>query len=110
MKQVQKKDLESLITDFYCKFIAHISTMEHYKLSYGEQVKVSISSTHIVVWWNYDKDLEIEADTKSFIENFSKEIEEVTFGNLKVTYFGIGTALDATVFEIYIANAYEVIE
>lgn len=110
MKKVREKDLINLITDFYCKFIAHISEKEHDSLSCDEKVKVSIKSTHIVVWWYYNEDLEITDDTISCVKNFAEEIENVTFGNLKVTYAGIGTAWDKTTFEIYIANAYEVIE
>lgn len=111
MKKVREIDLINLITDFYCKFIAHISQEEHYNLSYDEKVRIIVNSTHIKVWWNYDKDLEIEADTKNFVENFAKEIEKVTFGNLQVTYYSTGTVSNnTTIFEIYIANAYEVIE
>ncbi len=110
MKTVRKCDLKDLITNFYCKFIAHISLHEHYNLSYSEQVKVNIRSTHILVWWNYDTDLEIETDTKNLVENFAREIEEITFGNLKVTYSSIGAIKNDTTFEIYIANAYEVLD
>lgn len=110
MKKVRKCDLQDLITAFYCKFIANISIDEYYSLPCREQIKVNIRSTHILVWWNYDEDLEIETDTKNFVEDFARKIEETTFGNLKVTYCSTGTRGNNTTFEIYIANAYEVLD
>lgn len=110
MKTVRKCDLKDLITNFYCKFIAYISLDEHYNLPCIEQVRVNIKSTHILVWWNYDTDLEIENDTKNLVEDFARKIEEITFGNLKVTYCSTGTIGNNTTFEIYIANAYEVLD
>lgn len=110
MKQVTKKDLKDLIEDFYCKIIANITLIEHYELPVRDQVVVNVNSVAIKVWWRFDKTIESEADTDSLVDVFGKALEELTFGNLKVVYSGIGKFDNKDIYEIYIANAYEVIK
>lgn len=46
----------------------------------------------------------------SFIEEFKKCIEDITFENLKVTYYDIEKFQYHSEVTIYIENAYEVID
>ncbi len=107
MKKVRKKDLENLIESFYCKFIAHISKSEYYDLPYCKRATVAVMSTHIVFKYEFD-DSDSQIDMENFIGNFAEEIEKITFGNLKVTYYGTEKSQYGSMIEIYIANAYEV--
>lgn len=110
MKKVREDDVINLIENFYCKFIAHTTISQHYDLPHCERVKVNVKSTHVKVWWYFDEELDSKCDTETFIKGFAEEIEKITFGNLKVTYYGIGKIDEKEIFEIYIANAYEVIK
>lgn len=109
MKKVRKRDLEDLIINFYCEFIAHVSESEYVDLSYDEKVKVNVKSTHIEACWNFD-DSDSQIDMENFLNEFKKEIEKITFENLKVTYASFEKNQYMTMIKIYIANAYEVIE
>lgn len=108
MKKVRRKDLEYLIAHYYWEFI----DPEHKPINdiiagHGD-VQIDINSVCIFV-----KDCSSFSnvyDKKAFMQEFANKIEEVTFGNLKVTNMGCEEK-DASYYSwLDIANAYEVID
>lgn len=113
MKKVRKEDLRELIGELYREFILGISTDEYYKErcegTNEANEHINIRPTHVQLWW-YEEEEEIDTDTKNMIENFAQILEKISFGNLKMIFYGMDKINNNDAICIYIANAYEVIE
>lgn len=99
MKRVRKKDLQVLIARCYSEFL----DPEHKPINdiidgHGE-IKIDIDSVYINV---YNISSNAFGGKQIGMSNFSRKLEEVTFGNLKVTHSDSSS--------IDIANSYEVVE
>ena len=96
MKKVRKNDLIILIASLYCEFV----DPEHKPINdivtgCNGDIIIDVNSIYISVRGNGLSNIHVTGD-------FAKNIEDTTFGNLKVTR--------VTNDEIFIANAYEVID
>lgn len=100
MKKVRKKDLEYLIASSYWEFIDPEHKPINDIINGHGNIQIRIDSICIRV--TDFSGLFAEENIKNIIMGeFAKNIEEMTFGNLKVTRMRDN--------EILIANAYEVI-
>lgn len=96
MKKVREEDLKYLIAVYYRMFLDPEHKPINDILDGHGDIKININSVYIEVFnvKNYFKD-------ELAIGNFSRKIEAITFGNLKVTYWNNSC--------IYIANSYKII-
>ena len=92
MKRVRKEDLKILIALYYCKFLDPEHTPINDIVNDVGDIKININSIFINV-------TNIKNEFKD-IDTFSRNIEAITLGNLKVTYWDT--------LSIHIANSYEI--
>lgn len=101
MKKVRRHDLIVLIAGYYWEFIDPEHKPINDIISGCGDIKIDVNSICFTV--RDFKGLFSKDDVKEAIMNdFAKNIEAITFGNLKVTRVRDD--------EIFIANAYEVID
>ena len=105
MKAVRREDLINLIASYYCEFI----DPDHKPINdilngYGD-IQIDIDSIHITVR-DFRGLFSRDIVKSAIMTEFAKNLEAVTFGNLKV--IRIGGRKNSVWIEI--ANAYEVIE
>lgn len=100
MKRVKSKDLKILIAIYYSRFLDPYHKPINDIIDDRGEIKIDINSVYINV---YDiSSNNFGPQSSGDMEKFSKMLEDVTSGNLKVTYFDS--------LSIDIANSYEVDE
>ena len=97
MKRVRRTDLKFLIAVYYKMFLDPEQKPLNDILDDHGDIKIDINSVYINVF-----NIKNHFGDELAIGNFSRQIEAVTFGNLKVTYWNNSC--------IYIANSYEIAE
>ena len=105
MKAVRMQDLFNLIASYYSEFIDPEHKPINDIINELGDIQIDINSIYITIWdlrGLFSKD----NIKMSIMTEFAKNLEAVTFGNLKV--IRIGCRKSAVWIEI--ANAYEVIE
>ena len=100
MKKVREKDLQVLIAKYYSKFLDPDHKPINDIIDGHGEIKIDIDSVHINVCNISSNAFDDNNDVA--MEIFSRKLEEVTFGNLKVTHSDSSS--------IDIANSYEVAE
>lgn len=101
MKKVRRKDLICLIAEHYWEFIDPEHNPINDIIAGHGDIQIDIDSVYICV--RGFQGLFSKDDVKEVIMNeFAQNIEAITFGNLKITRVRDD--------EIFIANAYEVID
>ena len=110
MKKVRKCDLVELISQYYCNFIRFMPTLEIADGKHGISILINSICIHVIDHNEFDS----ESDQEACMQDFAKQIEAITFGNLKVTYKGCkikGKGIGKSFLSwMDIANAYEVVE
>lgn len=106
MKKVRKNDLVQLIAQYYCNFIRLMPVDEIEDGNNG----VSILVNSICIYVIDNNKFSSISEQELCMQNFAKQIEAITFGNLKVTYKGCKNKGNSFVSWMDIANAYEVVE
>ena len=99
MKRVRSEDLKILIAIYYSMFLDPEHNPINDIIADHGDIKIDINSVYIEIY-NIDGE-GFETDGQG-MGNFERAIEDVTFGNLKVTYKDDSC--------IHIANSYEVAE
>ena len=106
MKKVRKHDLVELIALYYCNLIRLMPTMDIAAGDNGVKIRVNSICIHVIDYNQFDS----ESNQLACMQNFAKQIEAITFGNLKVTCKGCKIEGNSFRSWMEIANAYEVIE
>lgn len=106
MKKVRKDDLVELIAQYYCDFIRLMPIDEIVDGNHGVSIIVNSICIHVTDYNFFCT----EREQITRMQDFAKHIEEITFGNLKVTYEVCKVQGISCLSRLDIANAYEVVE
>lgn len=106
MKKVRKQELVDLIARLYCDYIELMPLDDIADGNHG--ITIDVNSICIYVMDENPFDTVTRRDSK--MTCFAKQIEAITFGNLKVTRQNCKIEGNSHLSWMYIANAYEVEE
>ena len=105
-KRIRKSDLKELLAKFYSDFVE----LQPIDDIVEDKSSVNISINSICAYITDSSDFESEVDRNIALNEFAKEIEKISFGDLRVTYKGCRIDGNTCLTWAYVANAYEVIE
>lgn len=105
-KTVREEDLKNLIAQFYCDFVDLQPVSEITDGNSSVDITINSICIYVIDYSSFNS----EDERKKCLEQFAEQIKAISFGNLKVTYYGCKKDGNSYFSWMYIANAYNVID